>query len=163
MAEALLRRRLEERGIKARVSSAGLLPGGAPATEAAIETMAVDGLDISEHISRQVSVPLLEASHLVITMTRQQLVELTVMAPTAWPRMFQIRDLVWRSEQVGPWPPSEPFADWLRAVGRDRNRSELLSAPLSDDVADPIGQSAAFYERTRRVLDDLLSRLATLV
>jgi protein-tyrosine-phosphatase len=163
MAEALFRRRLDERRIQAVVSSAGLLPGGAPATEEAIETLAASSLDISEHVSRQVTAPLLEASHLVITMTRQQLVELTVMAPSAWPRMFQIRDLVRRAEQVGPWPAAEPFADWLDAVGRDRTRSDVLSAPLSDDVADPIGQSAAFYERTKDLLDDLVTRLASLV
>lgn len=163
MAEALFRRRLAERGIRAQVSSAGLLPGGAPATEPAIETMIADGLDISEHVSRQVTAELLEASHLIITMTRHQLVELTLMAPTAWPCMFQIRDLVRRAEQVGPWPPTEPFADWLRALGRGRSRANLLSAPLSDDVEDPIGQSAAVYERTKRLLDDLLTRLAALV
>ena len=163
MAEALLRRRLEARGIKARVRSAGLLPGGAPATEYAIETMAAEGLDISGHVSRQVSVQLLAKSNLIVTMTRQQLIELTLMVPEGWPRMFQIRDLVRRCEQLGPWPPDASFADWLEAVGDGRSRSSLLSSPLSDDVADPIGQPAAVYERTKVELDDLVTRLAALV
>lgn len=163
MGEALLRRRFRERRIGARVSSAGFLAGGAPATPEAVDTMAAVGLDISQHRSRQISAPLIEKSNLVLTMTRQHVIELTLMAPDAWPRVFQITDLVRRAEQVGPWPADGSFSDWLAAVGRDRSRAGLLGASLQDDVADPVGQSAAVYDHTMELLDDLCTRLAALI
>ncbi len=163
MAEALLRRRLDERGVAARVSSAGLLLGGAPPTQPAIDTMAEAGLDISGHVSRQVTPTLIGEADLVVTMTRQHVIELTLMAPDAWPRMFQVLDLVRRAEKVGPRPPGEPPADWLVAVGDGRTRSGLLAASLNDDVADPVGQPTAAYHRTKELLDDLMTRMAALI
>ena len=163
MGEALLQRRLDERAVDARVHSGGLLSGGAPATVPAIEAMAAEGLDISAHRSRQVSPYLIEEADLVVTMTRQHLVELTLLAPDAWKRVFQVRDLLRRAEQVGPRSPGQPFADWLSAIGEGRTRAGLLSASLSDDVEDPVGQPAAAYERTKQLLDDLFTRLAALL
>jgi protein-tyrosine phosphatase len=163
MAEALLQARLAERGTDVRVGSAGLLSGGSPPTEPAIEAMAKVGLDISGHVSRQVSPWLIDETDLVITMTRQHLIDLALMVPEALPRMFQLVDLVQRGEQHGPRQPGESLAEWLAAVGTGRGRADILAARMSDDVADPIGQSAGVYERTRRQLDDLFSRLATLL
>jgi protein-tyrosine phosphatase len=163
MGEALLKRRLDERGIDSRVKSAGLMPGGSPATDPAIEVMAAVGLDISRHRSRQITDSVLGLADLVVTMTRQHLIELTLMAPDAWPRMFQIRDLVRRAQSLGARPPGESFEEWLENVGDGRTRSGILAASLSDDIADPIGQSDAVYERTRDELDELLSCLAELL
>ncbi len=163
MGEALLQRRLDERGAAALVGSAGFLSGGAPPTEPAIEAMAAEGLDISEHRSRQLTPDLVEEADLVVTMTRQHLVELTLMVPDAWPRMFQARDLVRRAELAGRRPPEQPFADWLAAVGEGRTRAGILSASLSDDVADPVGLPDSAYDATKQLLDDLLTRLAALV
>jgi protein-tyrosine-phosphatase len=163
MAEALFRRRLDERRVAAVVRSAGFLEGGAPATEQAVDAMAAEGLDISGHLSQAVTIDLVRQADLVITMTRQHLIELTVMVPDAWPRMFQAVDLVRRAEKVGPRPPGRSFAEWLAAVGEGRTRAGILGASLSDDVADPVGLSAAVYERTKTRLDDLLTRLAALV
>jgi protein-tyrosine-phosphatase len=163
MGQALLQRRLDERAIAAKVHSAGFLSGGSPATVPAVDAMAAEGLDISDHLSRQLTRYLIEEADLVVTMTRQHLVELTLMAPDHWPRAFQVRDLVRRAEQVGPRAPDESFADWLAALGAGRTRSGLLSASLSDDVDDPVGQPAAAYDRTKKLLDDLFTRLSDLV
>jgi protein-tyrosine phosphatase len=163
MGEALLRRRLEERGVAAQVTSAGFLTGGAPATVPAVDVMAGEGLDISAHRSRQLTTYLVDEAELVVTMTRQHLIELTLMEPDGWPRMFQIVDLVRRAEEAGPRSPGVPFAQWLAVVGEGRNRSGLLAASLGDDIDDPVGQSAAVYQRTKKQLDDLLTRLAALV
>ncbi len=163
MGEALLKHRLDERGIDSRVKSAGLMPGGSPATDPAIEVMAAVGLDISRHRSRQITESVVGLADLVVTMTRQHLIELTLMAPDAWPRMFQIRDLVRRAQPVGARPPEVRFEEWLEKVGDGRTRAGILAASLSDDIADPIGQSEAVYERTRDELDELLTRLAELL
>jgi len=163
MGEVLLRRRLEDRAIEARVRSAGLMAGGSPATEAAVEVMAEVGLDLAGHRSRQITRSVVEMADLVVTMTRQHLIELTLMAPDAWPRIFQIRDLVGRAEAVGRRPADMTIGDWLLKVGEGRTRAGILAASLSDDITDPIGQSMSVYERTRDDLDDLLTRLADLL
>lgn len=163
MAEALFQRRLDERRLPAVVTSAGLHGGGAPATPPAVEVMANVGLDISRHRSRQVTRDLVEQADLVVTMARQHLIEVTLMVPAAWPGMFQVRDLLRRAQLVGPRPPGQPLAEWLAAVGEGRTRSGLLTANLSDDVDDPIGQPVAAYERTRRELDELFGGLAYLL
>jgi protein-tyrosine phosphatase len=163
MGEALLQRRLDERAIAARVHSAGFLEGGAPATQPAIEAMAAEGLDISGHSSRRITPYLIDEADLVVTMTRQHLIELALQAPDDWNRVFQLRDLVRRAEQVGPRPRDEPFTQWLSAVGDGRTRAGLLATSLSDDVEDPVGQPAAAYDRTKKLLDDLFTRLAALI
>jgi protein-tyrosine phosphatase len=163
MGEALLQARLEERGTDAVVASAGFLEGGVPPTEEVIDTMAAMGLDVSAHLSHQVTPELLDAADLIVAMTRQHVIDATLMAPDAWTRIFQLTDLVRRAEAVGPWPPQQPWSEWLDAVGEGRTRTGILSASLSDDIADPIGQSAAVHTASRLLLDDLFTRLADLL
>lgn len=145
------------------VTSAGFLEGGMPPTEEVINTMAAVGLDVSAHVSRQVTPELLDAADLIVAMTRQHVIDATVMAPDAWTRIFQLTDLVRRAEAVGPWPPGQPWSEWLAAVGEGRTRSGILAASLSDDIADPIGQSASVHNASRHALDDLFTRLANLL
>lgn len=163
MGEALLRRRLDVRRVPAQVGSAGFLESGAPAMAPAVEAMAQEGLDLSGHVSRQITAEMVDRADLIVTMTRQHVIELAVMVPEAWSKVFQLTDLVRRAEAVGPRRPEQPFADWLALVGAGRTRSELLAAPLSDDIADPVGLPRSAYERTRGVLEDQLSRLARLL
>lgn len=163
MAEVLLRRRLAERGVSATVRSAGLMPGGVPPADEAIAAMAAAGLDLSGRRSHQVSGPIIESADLIIAMTRQHIVELTLITPDAWAKMFQIRDLVRRAELLGARPPAQSLGDWVAAVGEGRSRAAILTSSLTDDVADPIGQPAPVYERTAQLLDDLLTRLVRLL
>ena len=55
MAEALLRGRLQARGVDARVASAGLTFEGRAATDDAVRVARKQGLDISEHSSRMMN------------------------------------------------------------------------------------------------------------
>jgi len=67
MGAGILKVLLEERGIPAQVSSAGLYAvEGSPASPMAIEAMAERGIDLSSHRARRVSVQvLMEATHVV--------------------------------------------------------------------------------------------------
>src|SRR2546423_15345231 len=53
MAAAILQQRLAERGVDARVTSAGTMPWSSGATAPAVEVMREHGLDISAHENRQ--------------------------------------------------------------------------------------------------------------
>ncbi|MHB8463769.1 MAG: arsenate reductase/protein-tyrosine-phosphatase family protein [Acidimicrobiales bacterium] len=160
MAEGLLRRHLARLGVDADVSSAGFLIEGEPATEDAIATMAGRGVDIAEHSSRVVSREDAADADLIVAMTGQHVAEVTVMEPALFARIFALRDLARRIAEKGPAQRGESIAAWLSRLNAGRTPRDVLNAGASDDVADPIGESPAVYERTADELDALLGQLA---
>src|SRR5690606_11342367 len=71
MAEALLRHHLRAAGHDITVASAGTLGwNGRPATPHAVEVLAERGVSLAGHISRKLTRDLLDASDLVVAMTR---------------------------------------------------------------------------------------------
>jgi protein-tyrosine phosphatase len=129
----------------------------------AIATMADDGFDLSGHRSRTVRPQMVAESDLVVAMTRQHVVDLVLLSPDAWSRVFPLRDLIRRAEGVGRRSQRQPMDAWLDAVGADRTKSGVLAGSLADDIADPVGHDRPVYDQTKRVLDDLMSRLACLL
>lgn len=163
MAEVLLRQRLDERHVTAGIDSAGFLAAGYPAMDDAVEAAAERGLNLVGRYSQTVTPELIGAADLVIAMERQHVVELAQLAPTAWPRVFQLGDLVRRAEASGGQARDQPFDAWLAELGADRTPATVLAAPLSDDIDDPVGGPRSGYDRTWQVLDELLTRLAGLI
>lgn len=159
MAASLLRARVPG-GVT--VSSAGLLPGGAPATRDARRV--VDGLD--DHVSRQVSPSLVDGAALVIGMERRHVREVVVSSsPSVFGRTFTLRELVRRASSVGArrgGAGGETFDAWLARVGAGRRVGDLVGDDPADDVADPIGQPLAVYRATAAELSDLLDRFVAL-
>jgi protein-tyrosine-phosphatase len=160
MAEVLLRRRLDERGVLAHVGSAGFLEAGLPAMDDAIATMAESGYDLSGHRSRIVSVDMVNQADLVVAMSHEHSIELGVMAPDAWSKYFQIKDLVRRVESTGSRLGGRPFSVWLEEIGSGRTRAGFLTSDRQDDIADPVGQARQQYEHTKSLLDELITKLA---
>ena len=162
MAEALLRRRLLDVGEMPRVHSAGLRGDGLEVSRGAVTALSPLGLDIGSHRSRGMAADMLAEADLVIGMAREHVREALVLHPPAWPRTFTLKELVRRAEGVGPRTPGQPFEEWLEKIHAGRNRMDLLDSSPVDDVADPIGQSDAVYERTAAELGDLIDRLVRL-
>jgi len=131
--------------------------------EYAIATMADDGFDLTGHLSRTIRPQMVAESDLVVAMSRQHVVELLLLSPDRWSRVFQLRDLVRRAERVGQRSGTEPIDAWLAAVGANRSKSAVLAGSLADDIADPAGRDRDVYDSTKRILDDLLTRLAGLL
>lgn len=157
MAAALLRAGVP---VGVTVSSAGLLPGGAPATADAQRT--VDGLD--DHVSRQLSPAMVEDASLVIGMERRHVREVVVSSPDVFGRTFTLRELVRRASAVGARgvDEGETVDQWLARVGAGRRAGDLVGDDPADDIADPIGQPLARYRATAAELADLLDRLVAL-
>ena len=103
---------------------------------------------------------LLGASDLIVGMAREHVRDAVLALPEVRARAFTLKDLVRRGEALGPRQVGQPLKEWLRAAGADRTTSDLLGALAADNVADPIGQSAARYRACADELDDLLRRLA---
>jgi len=164
MAAALLARRLDDAGVKAVVSSAGLLFDGKPATDHGQAVMADRGIDTSGHRSRKLRPDIVSGADLVIGMARSHVREAVALAgPAAMGRAFTLKEIVRRGEERGGRAPGEPLEDWLARLAAGRRPVDLLAEADSDDVADPIGGPRRSYERTAKELDDLTARLAGLL
>lgn len=163
MAEGLLRRLFKDARLGVSVGSAGLMPGGVPATPDAAATMAARGVDIGAHRSRQLDADLARNTPLVVGLARLHVREAcaTYGAPVA--RTFTLKELVRRGEQTGPRTAEEHLGAWLARVGAGRRPSDLIGDDPADDVADPIGRPRADYEATADELEDLLGRLFALL
>jgi protein-tyrosine phosphatase len=164
MAAALLARRLDEAGVKAAVSSAGLLFDGKPATDHGQAVMADRGLDTSGHLSRRLRPDLVGGVDLVIGMARRHVREVVALAGAdVMGRAYTLKEIVRRGEERGGRAPDEPLEAWLARLAAGRRTADLLGEADADDVADPIGGSRRRYERTADELDDLTARLARLL
>lgn len=160
IAAALLRQRLAARGIDGvDVASAGLLPGGAPATRDA--QAAVRGLD--GHVSRRLTTALVRRADLVVGLCREHVREVVALAPGTIPRAFTLKEVVRRGSEVGPRRPGEPLDGWLERVGAGRPQADLHDeAGPEDDVADPTGCRPEVWDRTVAEIDALVGRLTDL-
>lgn len=163
MAAALLSRRLDDAGVKAVVSSAGLLFDGEPATDYSLVVMADRGIDTSAHRSRKLRADQLAEVDIVIGMAREHVREAVVLVPDAWKRAFTLKEIVRLGEQRGGRAPDEALDQWLARLHEGRRRPDLLGESDADDVADPIGGPRRSYQRTAEELDDLTARLARLL
>ena len=163
MAAALLARRLEDAGVKAAVSSAGLLFDGKPATDHGVDVMADRGIDTSGHRSRKIRPDLLSGADLIVGMARTHVREAVTLFPGAWERAFTLKEIVRRGEERGGRAPGEALGAWVARVHAGRRLPDLLGESDADDVADPIGGPRRGYERTADELDDLTARLARLL
>jgi len=163
MAEALLIRRLDDAGVKAAVSSAGLLFDGKPATDHGQAVMADRGIDTSGHRSRKLSHDIVAGADIVIGMARDHVREAVALEPEIWGRAFTLKEIVRRGEERGGRAPGEPLGDWLTRLHAGRRLPDLLGDSADDDVADPIGGPRKAYARTAEELDDLTARLARLL
>jgi protein-tyrosine phosphatase len=164
MAQVLLQHHLDLAGVDATVSSAGLYPSGAPATDHAVTVMGERGLDLSGHASRRVDAELIGRADLLLGMTREHVREVAVTDPAALARTFTLKELVRAAELGNGRRPTESFEVWLERMGVGRRRDALLGVGHDDDydVEDPVGRSLDEYERTAVELDDLLARLVAL-
>ncbi len=163
MAEGLLRACLEARGVDATVSSTGVSFRDRPASANAVDAMRRRGIDIDPHRSRMLDVDQLTRADLVLCMERTHVREAVILHPPSFPRVFTLKELVRRGEQIGSRGPDEHTEQWLTRAGLGRRPLDHLGASAADDVADPIGLGPDQYEETAAELADLVARLVDLM
>jgi len=161
MAEMLLRHRLAPFASEVDVASAGLLPGGRPASGGAIEVMTELGFDLRNHVSQQVNRSLLGASDLILTMTRAQVRELAVLDGATLPKSFTLKHFV--REVPAGWDGAQPVAEWLASVEPGRDRRTLLGDDAVDDVVDPMGKPQRVYRAVAAELTAAVDKLVPLL
>lgn len=157
MAMGLLRHHLDERAIPNRVLSAGLITEGREASGHGVDAMVRRGIDIGSHLSQKISAPLVGGADLILCMERQHVREVAVTDSAAFARTFTLPELARRATELGERPDDETPEQWIERAGRGRRASDFLRDDPSDEVGDPIGQSARRYEETAVELDGLIA------
>jgi protein-tyrosine phosphatase len=162
MAMGLLAHHLEQRGMDARVHSAGTIGWGGPATSHAVEILAERGIDLSDHESRRLTPAFVTEADLVLGMTRDHVTGSLNHDPGARERSFVMGEVVRLGRKVGPRRPDQSVRDWCAQVAALRlpNRPPGIG---SDEIADPVGEGMSVYQRTADQLDRLCRELAALL
>jgi len=166
MAQVMLSTLANRRGVRAQISSAGLLPGGAPLpreTKEALVGLGFDDPELPRFRSLQVTDELVAGADLVVGMAREHVRELVVRLPGGWGRSFTLKELVRRGGIAGSRRQHEDLGAWLARLGVGRNRSELLGESDADDVADPAGSPLVAFERTALEIQGLCVALSDLL
>lgn len=163
LAAGFLVRRLDELGVDAGVSSAGLLSGGQPVPERLMELGRRMGLDLSGHRSRRFDVEDLKEADLVLGMAREHAREAVMTLPEVWPRCFTLKELVRRGWHVGQRRPRQSVEAWLGSSHQGRRHADLLGSSNDDDVEDPAGASDQRLEATAQEISGLVERLVRLL
>jgi protein-tyrosine phosphatase len=162
MAAAILRRRLADRGVEARVRSAGTRAWDVGATAGAVEVMREHGIDLSAHRGCQLTAELVAEAELVLGMTRDHVAIAAARCPQAAAHAFLVGELVRLGREIGPRASSEPVSAWAaRAAARRPPRRPVGRAV--DEIADPVGLPIEAYRRTAARLDADLTSLAGLL
>jgi protein-tyrosine-phosphatase len=79
------------------VRSAGFAPAGMPAISDAVDAMRRRGLDVSSHLSHQLTADDLDAADLVLTAERVHVVRIASVVPSAFPRTMTLPEFVDRA------------------------------------------------------------------
>lgn len=156
MAAAMLRARLEARGIPADIRSAGFLTEDRPAPPPIVDLLDARGLDVRDHRSRRLTADDLDQPDLILCMERRHVREVAVLDRDAFERTFTLPELARRAQLHGTRGGDESVREWLRRIGADRRPSDLLGADPADEVPDPYGRSDAAYRQAAEMIEQLL-------
>ena len=133
MAEGLFKKIAKERGRELSVSSAGISASeGFPPTEETIRVMEEEGIDVSSHRSRRLTVPMIQAADKIFVMERLHKDWILRLAPEAKDKVKLLAE----------------FSD-----GHSSGAMEI-------DVPDPIRMSDTFYRNTLSLIRTCVQNIA---
>jgi protein-tyrosine phosphatase len=158
IAEAVLRRAAD--GLPVRVRSFGTmdLPSGHALSEA-LELAPGYGLDLMSHRSHPLAGTDLSGADLVIGFEQIHVSTAVVGARARCERTFLITEVVAGLDETGP-PQADGVVERARAVVRQADESRRAAHRIPQEIADPIGGSAAGYRKTADEVYRLTSRVA---
>jgi protein-tyrosine phosphatase len=128
-----------------------------------VSLMTQYGVDLSDHVSSQVTERSAANAEIILGMTREHVREVVAMSPEAWLKTFTLKDFVRRAERAAPRRKHQRVTDWLVSVGADREPYQVLGADPEDDVTDPYGQRERVWKQVVGEIDDQVSRIVRIL
>jgi protein-tyrosine phosphatase len=161
VAERAVARAFRERSIAAVVRSAGTR-GGLPNDPKTIRAALEVGLDLRDHVSRLMTVEIIEndGADLVIAMARLHAREVIALVPTASSRTFTLKELARRVRSPRSAGGDTLFADWRDGLAAERRVADLLGSDPDDDVPDPHGRRYGRHRDMVAEVDELAKHVA---
>ncbi|SCL27329.1 low molecular weight phosphatase family protein [Micromonospora inyonensis] len=162
MAEYIARRALERWPVA--VTSAGTnAVEGRPIHPYAAVITAARGIDASGFRSRPLRTDHLTEAALVLTATRRQRAVCVGLAPAAVHRTFTLRQFARLAAAADP--PRRAAGRPVRAAveAAVRARSRLQPVPDTDDLVDPIGGTAADFQRCAEEIERAIAPIGVLI
>jgi protein-tyrosine-phosphatase len=161
LAAALLSRELAERGVhEITVGSAGLTASpDRPAMTDVVEEAARLGLDLTGHRSQRLDAATVEASGLIIAMTRAQADTIGARHDQdVFLRVFLLAELAGLAGMRGDGAPSGTLSERLATL---HLRRPLRGLRADDDIPDPVGHGPDVLRATVDRLVALIREAAT--
>jgi protein-tyrosine phosphatase len=163
-AEVMLSRALAGANVEATVASAGMqVREDQSAPEDFVDLALIRGIDLRGHRPTAFRPELGTSADLVLTMSRDLLRSMVVETPAVWPRAFTLLELVRRGTTVSPPEAGDTLASWVARAHAARDRAELLSLDLVDDLRDPMVEQSESNEEMFGELERATRRLARLL
>lgn len=165
IAAALLADAAQRKRLNVVAHSAGLREGGFPAVPEAVEFGVRYGVDLSSHISEQLTATSVESAHLVLGMERvhARAAVLATATPRTLGRTFTVREFLRRAKAYGPRSLSDPLDEWIAALQKGRSPRDLIGASTLDDIPDPMQGPSRLVAQTGEYLWELIGQALELV
>jgi protein-tyrosine-phosphatase len=158
----LLEEQFKSEGVRALIRTVGFSNGGESPTDSTVRFLASRGIDVKDYLSHWMSDSGIAGADLILTSEHQHVVAIAGRWPGAFDYTFTFPELVERGEAAGP-RGERTFEEWLAAVNDGRpNALDYLDAAVGE-IDDPTGRAPAIWQACFVQLDDLTSRLATLL
>lgn len=156
MAAAIATRILHDSGIDAFVWSRGSRPGGFPAISKAAAVMADRGLDLSQHVSSQLSEADVAEADLILTVEPVLLGDIGTFDSQALNRAFTIPELARVTRSLDPRDPSETIQQWVALCNGSRRERDRQAG----EIPDPTGKwSKRAFAATASQLESYLREI----
>jgi protein-tyrosine phosphatase len=157
LAEAFLRRRLEERfpGGEVTVRSAGTIAWpGSPATPEGVVVAREHGLDTSSHAATPLAEALVDGADLVLAMAAEHRAAVEALRPEHGAKTFTLKELVRLLDELPP-----PDGSLEARLSQAHALREGVPPRPDEDVADPIGLPLETYRAVAWELSTFTDRL----
>jgi len=163
VAEGLLRRGVQRRfGIDAPgITSAGTIGlEGSTATPESVQAAAERGVDISAHVARRLTDPMIEGADLVMCMAAEHRTAIATRVPPALDRTFTLKELARLLEDDAPASrlPGDALGTRIAVAAAARRGGGSIN-PYDEDIVDPLGMPLETYRAIAWELDEWIDRL----
>ena len=132
MAEYIVKKIVEEKGLNYRVSSAGFIETGRTISENSYIVLAENGYDAKMHLSTLISNKLLADSFLIITMTKQHKKVLQKIDSDIGDKLFTLSEFIGSDDDISD-PYGLDISFYRKTFTIIRKKVELMMSRLGND------------------------------